>query len=81
MHYVLIISLFLGENTDGNLGIQNRASLEGRVKKLEIIASGGVLTKKPGQGKKIEKYVSNNNTGVYNKGNDVELTTTSTGKK
>jgi hypothetical protein len=57
------------------MGIQNRAALEGRIKKLEIIASGGVIAKKPAQGKKIEKHVSNvNATGTYNQSNDVEIT-------
>jgi nucleolar protein 58 len=65
----------LRDTSDGSLGIQNRASLEGRIKKLEIIASGGVIKKGSGQGKKIEKYVSNvNNNGTYNQSNDVEIT-------
>lgn len=55
--------------------MQNRASLEGRIKKLEIIASGGVIAKKPAQGKNIEKHVSNvNGNGAYNQSSDVVLT-------
>lgn len=79
MRYVMIyFVIFIGESTDGNLGIQTRASLEGRIKKLEIVASGGVIPKKAGQGKKLEKYETNANKGTYNQSNDVELTS---GKK
>jgi len=64
----------LRENADGNLGVQSKASLESRIRKLEIVANGGTITKKPAMGKKIEKVTTEGGTGVYNTGNDVALT-------
>lgn len=65
----------LRENSDGQLGIKTRASLEGRIKKLEIVAAGGVLPKKT-QGKQIEKHVVEKGKGVYNQSNDIVISTT-----
>lgn len=56
----------LGEDVEGNLGVKNKAYLEGRVKLLE---SGGKVIK-PGQAGGQKKWEAKAQTKGYNNGND-----------
>jgi nucleolar protein 58 len=71
------ILLILEDNSDGTVGIQHKANLEAKIKRLEkglpaFIVNGD---KKP-NGNKIEKYSTNNikQTGNYNPDTEIQLT-------
>jgi nucleolar protein 58 len=66
----------LKDNTDGNVGIQHKANLEAKIKRLEQGLPAFIVGDKKPNGKKIEKYTNSTNakSGVYNQDAEVQLT-------
>lgn len=69
---------FIGDSNDGAIGVQSKAYLESRIKQLEKGIPGNMISKNKGagQGKKIEKYNSDNtkSSGLYNDEDEVKIT-------
>ncbi len=77
--------ILIGDSNDGAIGVHSKAYIESRIKQLEKGFSGNTVskTKGAGQGKKIEKYNSENGktAGVYNYEDEVKVTELTKKKK